>query len=113
MAFYETALALGLKCLLIPIITQEYGGYYDDGPHHLMQGRFYGFNEGSSSDGAELYDDEGSGWGMEMPENKITWLNSTRKTKDQSKEEKIEQRRKELREVQLAYMTVSQQARRA
>lgn len=103
MSLYETACALGLKVLVVPVMTLE--GYYDDDTRHLLHHRFPGFNEGRSHGGAEIEEYE-AGWGSEMPNGKVTWLNATEK-KAKTKGVKREQSDKHLQEVQLAYTTVS------
>ncbi|KAK3722919.1 hypothetical protein LTR37_002064 [Vermiconidia calcicola] len=40
MSLYNTAQALGLKCLVVPIMTLEYGGYHDDRPCYLLHRNF-------------------------------------------------------------------------
>ena len=105
MSLYETACGLGLKCVLVPIISLE-SYYHRDETRHVFQGRFYGFNQGQSADGASL-GDEYECWGSDMPESKVTWLNDYPKRKDESEEEKKKRQQKGLKEVQLAYMAVS------
>ena len=105
MVLYEIVQSLGLKCLLVPIITLNYGGYYDDGPCHLFQSTFYGLNGGRGRGSAEL--DEFECWGHEMPNGKVTWLNPDIKAKKGTNEEK-QQSEQRFKEVQLAYMTVSE-----
>ena len=86
MALYEVAQALQLKCLLVPIITLEYGGYYDEGPRHLLQSKFCGFNEGRNHGSAQI--DEFEYWGSEMPNHVVTWLNPIVRTKEDKESKK-------------------------
>lgn len=90
--------------------SHSIGLFYDDGPRHHAASKFYGFNEGQTANGAPLGDEFEPGWGYEVRWSRVTWLNPSpekKKGEKQSIDEKKDQRAKEFKEVQLAYMTVS------
>lgn len=93
MSLYETARALGLMCMVVSVMTL--GGYYDEGPRHLVRNNSYGFNEGQSHNGA-MIDESEPGWGAEMPESKVTWLNPPTEADNDDKQTKKEKRKKQF-----------------
>jgi hypothetical protein len=86
MSLYETALALGLQCKLVPIIPD--GGYAYGGKVDVFSQKFGALLSG------EIYDNGCSEeWGQMLPDSNMTWVNPMKK---------------ELREAQTAYVVVSQ-----
>ena len=109
MAFYNTACALGLKCLLVPIIAVE--NDYNDQVRYLMETEFSGLNEECSGIGeGSLYEEYDMSWGIEMPQSKVVWLNSVAQDKSEGKSiSKLEgesRGNKDFSELQLACVTV-------
>lgn len=87
MSLYESALALNLRCEVVPVIPD--GGYdyeYGDKVDIFEPNHF-----GSLTTG-EIYEGEGDNWGRPMPTGKFTWINP---------------RKKDLQEAQVAYVVVS------
>lgn len=61
MGLYETARALNLDCVLVPIVSLS--SWYDDDTSHFFTSKLYPFNSGSS------VADEGhpsDGWGVSL-----------------------------------------------
>lgn len=107
MSLWNTAKALGLKCQVVPIMTLPYN-YEHDGDTHLYEPKFHRFNGGSYG-GFQVGECEE--WGYEMPETKVSWLNSSgqpskKRSKAESKE-KSEKAKPDFKEVQMAYLAVS------
>jgi hypothetical protein len=85
--------------------------YRYDGVLHLYNPKFGTFN-GKSSGSFEL-DEYGPYWGHKVPEKLVTWLNAKGVDKENKKEDASTEKSdgksksKSLKEVQIAYMTVS------
>ena len=105
MSFYETASALGLWCRVVPIMKGGYRYYYDRDGALLMASKSHGFNEGKNSSG-NINGEDGIGFGSEMPVGKVAWLNPSPKKDKSEKTKGREEREKQHKGVQLAYMTV-------
>lgn len=111
MSLWNTAQALGLQCQVVPIMSTPYRW---DEVVHLYQSKFGTFNDNSS--GSHELDEYGPYWGHKLPEESVTWLNSKdvdkedeedNSTKKSAKKSDDESKAKSLKEVQMAYMTVS------
>lgn len=63
MSLYETALALGLHCKVVPVVTN--GGYR---------------NKFSPLETAEIYEGEDENWGLPMSRRLYTWINAKDKS---------------------------------
>jgi hypothetical protein len=87
MSLYETAIALGLRCQVVPVIP--YGGYsYNyDGKVDIYKPN----NFGPLVTGV-IYEGDGDRWGRPMPSGKYTWVNL---------------KEKDLEDAQAAYAVVS------
>jgi hypothetical protein len=92
MALYNAAKALGLACVVVPMMRYE----NDEGELiRLFKGAFHGFHEEGDTDGHVFsIDEEGqeTAWGEEVPEGKVSWIGNARNIID---------------EPQFSYMVVS------
>lgn len=107
MSLWNTAQALGLKCLAVPIMTIS--SWRGNGLR-VAEPTFRTFNGPSSGDFS--LDVNGPDWGQKMPESKITWLNDASEDaggedKSKGKGEGTKKDKSSLEEVQLAYLSVS------
>lgn len=85
MSLYETAVALGLQCKLVPVIPDGHYGY--DGKRDAFEQTFGPFESG------EIHEcDDSEMWGQPLPDSNLTWINPMKK---------------DLKEVQAAYVVVS------
>lgn len=107
MSLYETARALGLQCLLGPVITADFS--WEEMSNHHVASKFYGFNEGDNGSG-NLDPEGGEGFGVELQEGKVTWINPTPKKAKRGAQTgqaaDAEANSKQFKEAQMAYMTV-------
>jgi hypothetical protein len=87
MSLYETAIALGLRCQVVPVIPDGGYSYEGDGVIDVFEPR----NFGPLVTG-EIYEGDGEKWGRPMPAGKYTWVNP---------------RTRGLKEAQAAYVVVS------
>lgn len=97
MSLWNTAKALDLKCEVISVSEKDEGS-------RVYGSKFRGFEALDNLYG-DWDDERGPSWGTKIPASKVTWLipgadSSTRNWLDQSK-------KTDLREAQMAYMTVS------
>ena len=110
MSLWNTAKALNLKCGVFPVMRFPYN-YHHDGDTHVYEPKFGKFN-GASYGGFQL-GECGESWGYEMPDTKVTWLNTSgEKSKKRSKDEpqkEAEKAKADFKEVQMAYLAVSEQ----
>ncbi|SMR46687.1 unnamed protein product [Zymoseptoria tritici ST99CH_1A5] len=82
MSLYETAVALGLQCKLVPVIPDGHYGY--DGKRDAFEQTFGPFESG------EIHEcDDSEMWGQPLPDSNLTWINPMKK---------------DLKEVQAAYV---------
>ena len=87
MSLYETAIALGLRCQVVPVIPDGGYSYNYDGKVDIYEpGNFGPLVTG------EIYDGDGDRWGRPMPSGRYTWVN---------------RRKKDLEDAQAAYVVVS------
>lgn len=98
MSFYETALALDLRCKLAPVIKAEFA-YEDESQYRILNK----FTELLDFDfDPEEYDED---VGDSMQEGKVTWVNPPiKKTKGSKTNNEMEK----FEEIQMAYLAVSQ-----
>jgi hypothetical protein len=103
MSLWNTALALGLKNKVVPIMANDWGWNENNDSRHQYQSNFDVFN-GSNS---RIHDEQD--WGAGIPEPMVTWLNATSGTSAKSAKGEGKPKAKTFKEVQAAYMTVSSQ----
>jgi hypothetical protein len=88
MSLYETAIALGLKCRVVPVGSKPEYDHEEGGKVDMFApGRFGPLLTGERGEYSE-----GGDWGRPMPQGRYTWVNP--QTKD-------------LNEAQTAYVVVS------
>jgi hypothetical protein len=87
MSLYEAAIALGLRCQVVPVIPD--GGY-----NRNYNGKVDIFEPGNFGPlvAGEIHDDYGDKWGHPMPSGRYTWVNRMKK---------------DLEDAQAAYVVVS------
>lgn len=87
MSLYETAIALGLRCQVVPVIPNGGYSYGEDGQVDIYEpGNFGPLVTG------QIYEGEGNTWGRPMPTVRYTWVN---------------RRKKDMDDAQAAYVAVS------
>lgn len=110
MSLYETARALGLQIRLGPVVASVEGNYVGEESKNLFSDKFFALNEGDNYSGNLTLDSEvEAGFGRELPEGKITWINPFLETYQGygRAQNVVGKGAEKYKEAQMAYLTVS------